>query len=225
MWIAPEQPGNVVQTEIANLTASSIAAKLMVPSQPGLYRLTITLASNDGVPLPTWMVRQPTAYIVTVPARMGIGFQAPTQLRAVVGRTSSLSVTVTNSGSAPWTAPGADAKGLRLSAWLVPVAQAAGTHSPLQSVPIASLAPGASAKATLKLQAPTTVGDYLLILDVTKSDGTLLDPAGSSAHVIHLSVVVAPPQPTPTTRGDDPKRNSTSSDTASPRATDGAGSQ
>lgn len=193
MWIAPEQPGNVVETEIAKVTAERITAKLMVPSRPGLYRLTITLSSSDGLDLPPWVVKQPASYLVTVPSRIGVGVQVPGQLRTVIGRPAALNVTVTNTGSAPWMAPGPDAKNLQLSAWFVPAAQVAGTPTPRQSSPIANLAPGASAHLTLKLQTPTVAGDYLLVLEITRGDGTLLDPDGSNARVIHVTVVVQPP--------------------------------
>ena len=123
IWIAPEEPGKVVQTEIAKITGRSIQAKVMVPSQPGLYRLTIALANGDGAPLGPRVVKQPAAYLVTVPARLDIGFTVASQVRAIVGRQASLPLTITNSGSAPWIAAGQDAKGLQVGAWLVPVSQ------------------------------------------------------------------------------------------------------
>ncbi len=193
MWIAPEEPGKVVQTEIAKVTANGIQAKIMVPTQPGLYRLTVEIANGDGAPLGPRIVKQPAAYLVTVPARMDIGFTVASQVRAVTGRQTALAVTVSNAGSAPWIAAGQDARGLALSAWLVPVSQPLSTPSLLQSIPIANLAPGASAHLTLKLQSPTAPGDYLLLLDLTRADGSLLDTNGDAAKVVHVKVV--PPTP------------------------------
>jgi hypothetical protein len=205
MWIAPEQPGTVVDTEIAKVTAKQIRTTLLVPSQPGLYRLTITLSDRDGVPLGPDVVTQPSAYIVTVPMRMAVGYAAPSQVRGLVGRDSSVALTVTNTGSGPWTAPGANAKDLQLTAWVVPVGQSASPRTEPQSIPITSLAPGASAHLALDVAVPSAPGDYLLVLDITHADGTLLDASGDAADVIHLTAVTPPlpaadpvsPLPTP----------------------------
>jgi hypothetical protein len=199
IWIAPEEPGKVVETEIANVTSRNIQAKVMVPSQPGLYRLTIELANGDGAPLGPHVVTQPAAYLVTVPSRLDIGFTVASQVRAVVGKLTSVPVTVSNSGSAPWVAAGAvGSNGLELSAWLVPVSQPLSARIELPSMSIANLAPGASARLNLKLQAPTALGDYLLVLDVTRPDGTLLDTNGDAAKVVHVKVVPPPPAASPT---------------------------
>jgi hypothetical protein len=215
MWIAPEEPGRIVQTEIAKVTATSIQAKVMVPSQPGLYRLTIQITNGDGAPLGPHVVRQPAAYLVTVPARMDIGFTVVNQVRAVAGHQTSLAVTVNNTGSATWIAAGQDAKGLALSAWLVPVSQPLSARTQLQSIPISNLAPGASAHLSLKLQAPTTQGDYLLLLDVTRADGSLLDTNGDAAKVVHVKVV--PPPPPSTNPGDTPSPSPSATPAPTPK--------
>jgi hypothetical protein len=194
IWIAPEVPGKVVETEIANVTSRSIKARVMVPNRPGLYRLTIEVADGDGASLGPRVVRQPEAYLVTVPARLDIGFSVASQIRAIAGRQTSIPVVVSNSGSAAWIPAGQEgSKGLQLSAWLVPVSQPLSARSQLQPVAIANLAPGRSAKVNLKLQAPTATGDYLLVLDITRADGTLLHPNGDAAKVVHVKVEAAPP--------------------------------
>ena len=203
--VTPEVPGEIVAPVAAKRTANGLAVPVRVPSIPGLYRLVATIHEADGVAFDAASQALVPALIVRVTGRLTAMYDAPPAVTTQAGTHLPLRVRVANLGSTAWgsaaVAPTVD------GAELVPARRAtivarwvsldsgpmAGTI-PVDSTSLLepAIAPRQSAIVTLELTAPTTPGDYLVMIDTVVPGTGSLAAAGVPPALVRVSVSGAP---------------------------------
>jgi hypothetical protein len=170
--VVPEQPGSIVEPVKARRGARSLAVDARYPSAPGLYRLTVTLHTPEGVVYDAATQALLTPVLVRVSGPMAVAYGAPETLALGVDSTSTVAVKVLNAGTGRWDAhvmTGTPRVGL-----LDPAPDATATPDPDASpVPAAEATP-----APDETQAPdpdatprTTVQDAQLVATWVSADG------------------------------------------------------
>jgi hypothetical protein len=195
--IVPEVLGQVVLTQLVQPVRGGVVVPLGVPSLPGLYRLTVLLANNQGQALSEGKEPLIPAQLVRVASPLAASYRVKSDVSAPAGANVALPITVINSGSVSWKPePGAAAADrgsrptpaiARLTAhWIgldqsdVPVRSA--------SVSVGSLAPGQSVEVILRLRSPDVGGQYALVLDVmTPTDGSIV-ASGADPGLVRVTV-------------------------------------
>ena len=197
--VAPEAPAAVVASVPASVSGSTLSVTVDLPAEPGRYRVTTSLhdAGDVAFDAPTQDLIDPLLVRVSAPLSVAYGVADSVSLKA--GGSFDLPVRLANSGSMPWSPPpitfdAASGRGryndapLLVGRW-VPLA--ANVRPPdVATTTVARLDPGQTTVAVLHLQAPTTAGSYLLLIDlVSPVHGSL---AASGAGVGQVSVEVLP---------------------------------
>jgi hypothetical protein len=201
--VVPERAGEVVAPVPAKKLASGgLSVPVTVPSTPGLYRLVATVHQPDGVAFDASTQALVPALVVRVTGPLTATYAAPAAANATVAAPFELQVRVTNLGRNPWgkaatthsvgAAEWEPAKRATLIARWVDLGGlgASGTPGALlaSSVLPAALAPGASVVVAFHLVAPTTPGEYLLVLDVVDPTTGSLAAAGVPPGIVRLTV-------------------------------------
>jgi hypothetical protein len=186
--------------------------RVVYPAAPGLYRLTATLHTAEGVAYDAATQALLTPVLVRVGGTKAVAYGAPSTLVVTAGETSDVPVKVLNAGALRWdqvvTAvpnriagePGLELRTTTLPAHLVATWVAGdGTAVP---APITTrlddvvFAPGGSTEALLSLEAPAAAGNYLLLLDVLTPESGPMSALGSAPAIIRVTVNAAAPTPT-----------------------------
>ncbi len=198
--VTPEVIGAVVAPVAATRTKNSIAVPVVVPTTPGLYRLVGTIHGADGVAFDAATQDLMPALIVRVTGPVSARYNAPAAVEAALGREFMFRVGVTNFGAAAWgkaavahpvsKAENEPARKATLVARWVNLSGQPGDAIADASVSLpAGLGPGKSAVVKLKLNAPRTPGEYLLLLDVVTPETGSLAIAGVSPGLVRITVV------------------------------------
>jgi hypothetical protein len=195
--IVPETVGQVVLTQVVKPARGGVTVPLGVPSVPGLYRLTVLLANNQGQALSGGKEPLIAPQLVRVASPLAATYRVKNDVSAPAGADVALPITVTNSGSVSWSPEPAAASAdrgsrprpatARVSAHWVGLDQ---SDVPVvsSSVAVGSLAPGQSASVVLRLRTPDVGGQYALVLDiVTPVDGSIV-AAGAEAGLVRVTV-------------------------------------
>jgi hypothetical protein len=195
--IVPEVLGQVVLTQLVQPVRGGVVVPLGVPPLPGLYRLTVLLANNQGQALSEGKEPLIPAQLVRVSSPLAASYHVKSDVSAPAGVDVALPVTVTNSGSVSWTpepeAAAADRGSrpapatARLTAHWVGLDQT-DLPVPSASVSVGSLAPGQSVAVVMRLRSPDVGGQYVLVLDiVTPVDGSIV-AAGADPGLVRVTV-------------------------------------
>jgi hypothetical protein len=206
--VQPEERGALVVVAETSQTASSLVAAARIPDEPGLYRLSVTVHSADGIALEDVRQTGSEGLLVRVTASASMTIAAPPRLDLDAGRTTDVGITVTNTGADAWAALGSsvDATGDRrlddpveavlLGHWVAldgaPEAAALAAGEATVRLPGPADA-GADMAVTLPLTAPTDPGRYLLVLDVVTPDHGSLVATGSAPVEVRVAVRSRPP--------------------------------
>ena len=210
--VVPEQAGTVVTPAKAVRGARGLSLVVTYPPLPGLYRLTATLHTPEGVAYDAATQALLTPVLVRVGGALAVAYGAPSTLVVTAGDASEVPVRVLNAGAMRWdqvvtAAPsriageaGLELRTTTLPAYLV-ATWVAGDGAPVPA-PISIrlddvvFGPGGSVETSLALQAPDAPGSYLLILDVLTPESGPMSALGSAPAMIRVTVNAAPPTPT-----------------------------
>ena len=210
--------GSVVEPVKATRQSGTIALDVRYPAAPGLYRLTATLHTPDGVAYDEATQALLTPVLVHVGGPFAVAFGVPATVIAGAGADATFAVKVLNAGSERWNAivttpagadgePGGSAIVLPMlvASWVsITGSEVPGSTS--VSLPGDAWAPGGSADVMLDVRAPAEPGSYLLLLDVVAPEHGPLSSLGGDPAVIRVTVnALATPAATPavTTAGSD----------------------
>ena len=210
--VAPEQSGTVVTPAKAIRGARGLSLDVVYPPAPGLYRLTATLHTPEGVAYDTATQDLLVPVLVRVGGTRAVAYGAPATLSVTAGATSEVPVKVLNAGAVRWDQvvaapptriagePGIELRTTTLPAFLVATwvsGDGAAVPAPVSILlDDAVFAPGGTANALVSLQAPDVSGNYLLLLDVLTPESGPMSALGSAPAIIRVTVNAAPPTPT-----------------------------
>jgi len=205
--VVPERLGDVVAPAAVKFGATSMVVPVTMPTVPGRYRLTVTLHDADGVAydaatqelIPPLIVRVTGAFDGAILAAPTAELTAGADVRLGV-RAVNLGVTAWGSravaSAADYRSHGAiDRPANVVGRWILLSLDASLTDPNTQAIKAAlpiGLAPGASADTILALTAPTTPGQYLLLLDVVTPDNGSLVASGADPTLVRVTVLPAP---------------------------------
>ena len=100
--VVPEQIGSVVKPVRASRGAGGLGLDVTYPEAPGLYRLTATLHTPEGVAYDAATQALLVPVLVRVGGAMAVAYGAPATLSATAGVSASLPVRVLNAGASRW---------------------------------------------------------------------------------------------------------------------------
>jgi hypothetical protein len=208
--VVPEQVGSVVEPVRAIRGSGGIRLDVRYPAAPGLYRLTATLHTPEGVAYDAATQALLTPVIVHVSGPFAVAFGIPASVSVPAGGATTVAVKVLNAGSRRWNAIVAAPSGTdgepAASAIVLPSLVATWVSTTGNPVPAAismpvpgdAWAPGGSADVVLDVVAPAEPGSYLLILDVMAPEHGPLSSLGGEPAMIRVTVnAFATPAPTP----------------------------
>jgi hypothetical protein len=216
--VRAEVPGEIVAPVTATIkikrgtATGTISAKVALPPEPGLYRLETTIHDADGVAYDPVTQGELAAQIVRVIGPIAVGWDVGSTAKARPGGALDLKVGVVNLGALAWgksgdgNATSADTgrrtpdtrldgptRGMVVARWVnLGVAQ---SSVPADGAGIAlppALKYGAGAWVTFRLVAPTTEGDYLILLDVITPESGSLAAAGADLAIVRVTVSSTP---------------------------------
>jgi len=210
--VVPEQFGSVVEPVRARRGSSGLGIDVAYPPAPGLYRLTATLHTPDGVAYDAATQAMLVPVLVRVGGAMAVAYGVPATLSATADVSVDLPVRVLNAGSSRWdqvlAAPVSRVAGepevelrtttvppLLVATWVS--ADGLAVPAPLTvRLDDAVSAPGGTSDARLELQAPAEPGTYLLLLDVLTPESGPLSAMGGAPAIVRVTVNMAAPTPT-----------------------------
>lgn len=206
LLVVPERLGSVVEPTAAAIGKTRIKADVTFPSQPGRYRLVITLHDATGVAYDGATQALIGGLLVRVTGDPAAEYLVANQMSVTAGAAFELPVGVANLGTHSWgpeqlpsarrpEASQADTSAILVARWValaadgIPAAEPSAASS--QVVLPAGLAVGGIARVVIAATAPTAAGDYLLVLDtVLPSLGSL---AAKGVDPALVRVTVTPP--------------------------------
>ena len=220
--VTPERLGDVVAPTALTITRSKLSFHIAAPVTPGRYRLTVTLHDGDGVAYDAATQAMVPTLIVRVTGAHDAGVVAPAVIETTPGASSSVTVWVANLGKDAWgrtakriqrskdgelrqTDLGAATHARLVGTWVAlgglddPAQQAAAAAAAVTPAELpAGMAPRAVVKSALTVFAPSTAGDYLLVLDILTPEVGSLSAQGVEPTLIRVHVGDASTaQPTP----------------------------
>ena len=210
--VVPEQFGSVVEPVRASRGSSGLGIDVAYPLAPGLYRLTATLHTPDGVAYDAATQAMLVPVLVRVGGTMAVAYGVPATLSATTGVSVDLPVRVLNAGSSRWDQvlaaplsrvagePEVDLRTTTVPPYLVATWVSAGglaVPAPLTvRLDDAVFAPGGFSDAILALQAPVEPGTYLVLLDVLTPESGPMSALGGAPAIVRVTVNAAAPTPT-----------------------------
>ena len=200
--VVPERVGDVVDPVAARtLAEGGIEVPVTVPTSPGLYRLVSTVHDAQGQAFDAATQALIPALVVRVTGPLTAAYAAPPAATTGAGASFVLEVAVTNLGGRAWGRPaelhGVDAaetvpasRATLVARWVglggAPGSAAGG--NPASSILPAGLQPGASVAVAFRMTAPTTPGEYLVVLDVVDPKVGSLAAAGVPPGIVRVTV-------------------------------------
>ena len=199
--VVPESPGDLVAPVAAKRLASGgWSVPVRVPAAPGLYRLVATLHQADGLAFDAATQALVPALVVRVVGPATATYGLASTATATTGHPLTLSVNVSNLGTSAWghragaRTAGPDELVLATHATLVgrwvslgapgdPSASADGSSA----LP-PGMARGSTVAVDLRLVAPRTAGDYLVVVDVVDPDAGSLAALGVPPGIVRVHV-------------------------------------
>ena len=210
--VVPEQFGSVVEPVRASRGTRGLRVDVAYPAAPGLYRLTATLHTPDGVAYDAATQAMLVPVLVRVGGAMAVAYGAPATLSATAGVSVDLPVRVLNAGSSRWdqvlaaplsrvaSEPEDELRTTTVPPYLVATwvsADGLAVPAPLTvRLDDAVFAPGGSADALLGLEVPAEPGTYLLLLDVLTPESGPMSAMGGAPAIVRVTVNAAAPTPT-----------------------------
>jgi hypothetical protein len=228
--VVPEQHGSVVEPLRAIRSVRGLTVDVAYPTAPGLYRLTATIHTPEGVAYDAATQRLLTPVLVRVGGALAAAYGVPPTLSLDAGASAAIAVQVLNAGSTRWEAivatssAGPDASAQPGAAFVLPTLVATWISAEGHAVPETqsvqlpgeAWSPGGKADVVVPLEAPALPGTYLLMLDVlTPADGPL-SAKGSEPALVRVTVAGAPATPVP--GGSDPATSGSPVPSADPSA-------
>ena len=201
-WLVAESPGDVVLTESVRRLRTGLRAELAVPSQPGLYRVSVTLNDSDGVPYADGGVPYVAAQLVRVFPSLSVSYLVTSRVTTAVQNRFALPLSIANTGTRAWQPDPPPAPKPRRGEPRKPAPQPAPSQLVMQWVSLSAthdyhariqsslpaVLPGKDALVDLKLRAPSVPGDYLLLIDVVTPSHGSLAATGLQLGVVRVSV-------------------------------------
>jgi hypothetical protein len=198
--VAPERLGSLVDPKRATIGRTRITAPVAIPAQPGRYRLVITLHDATGVAFDAATQALIKGVFVRVTGEVAVEYLVAATTTAEAGAAFELPVGVANLGTKPWGHialtvarrggdTGGAARAVLVGRWIAlnPDPATAAAEPVVAELP-AGLAPAAVARVVLVGTAPTTAGDYLLMLDVVVPERGSLASAGLAPALVRVTV-------------------------------------
>jgi hypothetical protein len=217
--ITPERIGDVVAPAALKVDTKNLSIRVSAPAAPGRYRLTVTLHDKDGVAYDAASQAGVATLIVRLTGPYDAALSAPQGLDLEPGGSHALSLWVTNLGHAAWgqkAVPGTKSVDNRKPVGSSPATHARivgtwvalGVDDPAQvdaaaaaSITPAELpaafSPRAVTKTDLLLFAPSTAGEYLLVIDVVTPEVGSLAAHGVEPTIVRVHVAEPAPAATP----------------------------
>jgi hypothetical protein len=242
--IAPERLGDVVAPTAMSVDRKFLSLRVSAPAAPGRYRLTVLLHDKDGVAFDADSQGEVAALIVRLTGPHDAAISAPPSVDVSPGAAHSISLWVTNLGTAAWGEKLQPAKPVDTSR--KPVASTPATHARIvgtwvaldlddaRQVEAASAAsvtatelpaafePRGVAKATLRMFAPSAAGDYLLLIDIVTPQAGSLAAHGVEPTIVRVHVAeptpAAPTSAAPTSAAPTSAAPTSAAPTSEPRA-------
>jgi hypothetical protein len=211
--VVPEQTGTVVTPVQAVRSGRGLGIDVAYPSAPGLYRLTATLHTPEGVAYDTATQALLTPVLVRVGGSIAVAYGAPATLSVQAGGSASVAVRILNAGSTRWNAvlagpkaPDASTPGATAAPSAIVLPQLVATWVSVSGnalpdpttipLPGDAWAPGGSTDVLLHVATPDQAGAYLLLIDVITPEHGPLSAQGSAPALIRVTVNgVATPAP------------------------------
>ena len=210
--VVPEQTGSVVKPVRASRGTRGLRIDVTYPEAPGLYRLTATLHTPDGVAYDGATQALLVPVLVRVGGAMAVAYGVPATLSATAGVSANLPVRVLNAGASRWdqvvVAPLRRVDGeqeVQLRTTTLPPHLVA-TWVSADGLPVpdplivglddAVSAPGGTSDVVLELQPPVGPGTYLLLLDVLTPESGPMSAMGGAPAIVRVTVNAAAPTPT-----------------------------
>ena len=233
--VTAERLGDVISPATLKINKTMMAVHVATPTEPGRYRLTVTLHDGDGVAYDPVTQAQIPSLIVRVTGDLDAGFDAPDRLALAPGATVDLPVFVANLGRTDWghvafndprdpegDVPEAAAR--LTGTWVAlgplddPAQQDAADAASVSSAALpAGFKPRSIATPELRLFAPSVPGEYLLLLDVVTPEAGSLTARGVEPGIIR--VTVAPTAKPAVAPAEAPAPEPTAAPSADPEAT------
>jgi hypothetical protein len=202
--IAPEQQGTVVNPATARVEAKRISVRARVPLRQGRYRLVLTLHDSKGDAFDAASQTLIKPVVVRVTGKIDAAYHVAPVLSTTASSSVDLPVTVSNLGLEAWgqqglssrmgggfrLRPGEEAtRALVVGRW-VPLDVAAIPSAQTEdhvALP-AGLAAATKASVTLSTMAPSTPGNYLLLIDVVVPNVGSLAALGIGPQLVRVTV-------------------------------------
>ncbi|MCJ7711905.1 MAG: hypothetical protein MUQ32_13870, partial [Chloroflexi bacterium] len=179
----------------------SISAELVTPTEPGLYRLAVSIHDADGVAFDARTQEHIPALTVRVTGELSAVVSATDRLRVAAGSSVDLPVTVANTGHLSWvsgvlwqsvdgplTTPAIGEWYSTLVGQWVRLDGSGATSETVAARATIRPLPGATEEVSLALTAPPEPGTYLLVLDVVSPLYGSLTAVGGSPMVVRVDV-------------------------------------
>jgi hypothetical protein len=203
--VVPEAMGSVVEPVAVRLAKHGLVLDVAYPTEPGLYRLTFTLHTPEGVAYDAATQALLAPVLVRVGGALAVAYGAPQTLALATGSSNDVAIRVLNAGSSSWAkdipAPRAQPSNggshtTGRTKTILPSLVATWVSTDGHEVPSAVTVkldkavadPGGSSVAVLSLEAPSVAGTYLLLLDVVTPDYGALSAKGSTPALVRVTV-------------------------------------
>ena len=198
--VVAERTGEVVAPLAAKrLATGGISVPVRVPTTPGLYRLVATVHQPDGLAYDAATQALLPALIVRVTGPVTATYRMPATATAAAAKPFTVAVRVTNLGRSAWgraaVVPEVGVAELEpaqratlVARWVDLGADPRAAGLAATSVLPAGLAPGAGTTVGLTATAPSTPGEYLLVLDVLDPRSGSLTALGVPPGIVRVTV-------------------------------------
>jgi len=208
--VTPERLGDVVAPTSFKVDKKYLSIRVATPAATGRYRLTVMLHDKDGVAYDAASQAQVSPLIVRLTGPNDAAISTPASVDLEPGQAHALNLWVTNLGRGAWgakaVAGSAAAEGRRpiastpathariVGSWVALAVddqrqvEAAAAASVTSAELPAAFAPRAVTRATLRTFAPTTPGDYLLVIDIVTPQVGSLAAQGVEPTIVRVHV-------------------------------------
>lgn len=197
--VAPEAPGTMETPARATLAHGRLKLTVVLPAEPGTYRLTTTIHGADELAFDAATQALVPVLTVRVSPPLSVAYGVLPELAIPAGASLIVPVRVANDGVLAWALPPVTGEELidpslarsrppaRLVARWLPLGLGSATELTDATSPL-WVDPGTEATVQLSLTAPATAGAYLIVLDIASPLRGSLAAAGVAVGVIRVTV-------------------------------------